>query len=273
MKNLIKLNLNLIRHFFLLSGNQSVLSNIWPFFKLLAPMFIGYVTFGQILELNVQKVQYSNWVFSGASIWLLIGSSINTGLILFSNHNRRMKFFHPRISVKLIVFANLAPNFLLSFILLIYNLEYSQLFYNKQGYIIAILLVLLLHLFLILTSIAIAIIFGALTALMKDFRIFSQFVSQYLLLASPIFYANNTPNSALEKIMFHLNPITPILEIHRSIIFHSKLQLSTIQVCSVISLSIIGLFVFLKSDSVVSRLLWCTRRITNNYHEIEEENL
>ena len=58
---------------------------------------------------------------------------------------------------------------------------------------------------------------GLLSSLARDIRMLIPFLSQFLLLTSPIFYTPRTPNSKVESFVEFVNPLNGLLNIFRNL--------------------------------------------------------
>jgi ABC-type polysaccharide/polyol phosphate export permease len=245
------------KYFFLYVGNQSVFNLFWPFFRTFAPIFLGFITFGQILEIDSNSIPYINWVLTGVSIWIILGSSFSNGILLFSSNTRRIKFQNLKLNGLFVVFSQSIPNIILSIMALLLNVPLISKQKNFHDILISTMGLVVLYFLVLILSLAVSFMVGILSALMRDIRIVSQFVTQYLLLASPIFYLKQMPDSTIETIFYNLNPMVSILEIQRYLVFRTPLDLNITQTIILTCLILMSILLINFTNKVISKLLWC----------------
>ncbi len=195
-------------------GNQTVLHRFWPFFKILAPVAIGYLAFGTILEQNATGYDYESWVLTGLIVWFPISGMLTFSTNLLSNQLRRLRINSPLVSVRIMIQSILFPNYIMAIFASI------LLALNQDSFLLGFSSIAKSVFFLILISPLIVMLtyfLGLLSALARDIRMLIPFLSQFLLLTSPIFYSPRTPNSKVESFVEFVNPLNGLLNVFRSL--------------------------------------------------------
>lgn len=259
----------LAAHFQLFSkGSQSILYVFWPLFGLLAPLFVGYITFGQILEENVKEVPYSFWVVSGYCFWTLVAGSLTIAPILFATSIRRRRANLAGIGPLKFCASALLPAISVSILLFLVSCVYV---FSKYGTAEAFLRLLLMSSFYTLVNITIVIgtsFVACFAALLRDLKFLSTFLSSYLILATPIFYAPRIPNSKIEKFVKHMNPLSDILEVWRNVLFSEIINVYTYTTVTIV-LSFVAATIYVLQRRIFSRLFFV---LENKQNDLDDEN-
>lgn len=258
------------KYFFFYSGSQSILNYFWPIFRLLSPIFVGYITFGQILEQNSGSIPYKYWFLSGGGVWIILNSSLNTGLILFNSKNRRRNFQIANKNVAFITSSILTPYLLIGFIMTVIPYILLNDFAISLKTLFRFSLVVLIFAGLTVLATAIALIVGILNALLRDTRNIVGFLSQILLFASPVFYFPRIPNSSLEILWQTINPMNPILDVIRWLVCKTSINEVATDAIYCSALLILSTIFVIKSTKIVDRLNFA---LEQSKFDINEESL
>lgn len=213
------------RFLFKSMGNQTILHRFWPFFKILAPVVVGYLAFGTILEQNATGYDYESWVLTGLIVWFPFSGMLSSSTNLLSNQLRRLRINSPLISVKLIIQGILFPNYMIAiFASILLGLKQDSFFLGSLSIAKSILFLMFISPLIVMLT----YFMGLLSALARDFRMLVPFLSQFLLLTSPIFYTPRTPNSKVESVVEFVNPLNVLLDIFRNMQLDQSINVALI---------------------------------------------
>ena len=259
----------LVKFNWLSSSNQTIFYLFWPIFRNLAPVASAYLVFGKILEQNSGEIPYHIWVLSGASFWVVFSGSISIAANLFSSNIRRKRFhlgnISPKNVMKSIHFLPQVIAFLLTVPCLIYTLSN---FHGTES-IVRLILVLVFLIFFANIMIYVSFHVAILCAFLRDFRYILPWMSQLILLISPIFYLPRESNSITEHILETINPINYVLEINRFLLFGESIE-STLRIYMFLSLAIVYCVLSsFKLNSLLMKFLFVMT--ADNYFEEEEK--
>ena len=202
---------------------QTVLGPIWYLIQPLLSSFVFLIIFNRLAKIPTSGEPGILFYMAGTIFWTFFSDSLNrTSRTLIDNVDLYGKVYFPRlvsaISAHLITFLKLSIQFLLFLILVIY--------YIVLGYDYSLSKYLFLLPFLILNLTLISLGFGLLMASMtikyRDFIFALTFGLQLLMYATPVVYSFDIiPNEY--KLLASLNPVAPVLELIKDVIFNHPL--------------------------------------------------
>ncbi len=249
------IKLKIISKFYIFaSANQTVLFWLWPIFKNIAPILTGFLTFGQILEIDSGVIPFKYWVASGLISWIFLSASLTTGGYVLSSRVRRRRFELSNLSAFEIFLANMIPHVVLAAIFGMICVYYLISSYSPLQAFCRTLLITIFIVFCLLLSLSIALHIGILASISRDVKHILPWISTLLLFTSPVFYLPRNPNSALEKFIQELNPLNYLLSLSRTLLFDNEFKI-TVQLLLFFTIAIVStLLTTLKMTEIVSRL-------------------
>lgn len=255
LRNIAKMRI-LSSYYFFYSGNQSVLSGFWPFFRIFFPLVTGYLAFGQILEQNTGSIPYKDWVLTGSGVWLILGFSSTTGVTTLNTRNRRKKYSTLNTSNYNLLLAQVIPNFTLGALFLFYCFVENVKTNSLQVNLIKFLCLLIFLLVILQISIAACLLVGLFNALSRDTKVIASFASQFILYVSPIFYVQREPNSFIENLISTINPLTPFLDFVRFLIFDKPIILTISNYLLILFIFLLTSYLIVNRNRLISKIVW-----------------
>lgn len=202
---------------------HAILGFLWIFINPLVQMIVMGFVFYQVLKFNIKfNIQnYYPFLFSGLLLWNFFSLSLNkaTSSIVFERSLiQKSKFPREVIPISIILsnFVNFIISFLLLFIFLIINQNFSFLVpLNSIKFLLGCLNLLLL-------TIGISLFTSALTVFFRDIKFFIEAILLVWFYITPIIY----PFSSIPqqyRIFFYLNPLTHIVSLFQNSILGQPL--------------------------------------------------
>lgn len=201
-----------------LTGAQSVLGWFWPIMNFIGPLIVIYYSLGPILEISspYENVSYRLFVLSGIVIWIPL-TFIDPMFIKSWQSISKRKLLRVNLHSSWTIYFGNAIFQISAFALICVSLVVFSKNTLTQD-LIFLFTILSFGLFVSLFGWA----FGILSSLLRDFKFFVPYFINALLLVSPIFYANANANSGIEILIQNINPLVPLIEHTRGLLFESK---------------------------------------------------
>jgi lipopolysaccharide transport system permease protein len=209
-----------VRRDFVSTYKQTILGPIWFFIQPLFTTIIFIVIFTRIAKLSTDGVPPILFYLSGVTLWNYFSDCFSkTSNVFVANAGIFGKVYFPRLTSPIsIVISNLIKfgiQITLFFSIYLYYIINHQIEFKISS---TILLFPFLILIMALLGLGLGIIFSSLTTKYRDLSFLLQFGIQLLMYASPVIYPLSSAEGKLKTIL-QLNPITPLIESFRHIMF------------------------------------------------------
>ena len=212
----------------------SVLGFMWTFINPLLQLLVFTLVFSIIMRANYE--QYYLFLFVALVPWMFFGSSVQDGsTCIMRESNMVKKIYFPREVIPISTVTSAFINMILTFVVV-----FIVLLISGRG----INLVALLYL-------PIGLIVSALTVYLRDLQYILGIVVMALQYMTPVMYGADMVENAnvpqILKTIFNLNPMTPIINIYRQILYYKEIpDLSTLLVAIItgVVFVILGAIIF-----------------------------
>jgi lipopolysaccharide transport system permease protein len=210
-----------VRRDFVSTYKQTVLGPIWFFIQPLFTTIIFTIVFSQIAKLSTDGLPPVLFYLSGITLWTYFADCFSkTSNVFVANAGIFGKVYFPRLTSPVsIVISNLIKFGIQ--ISLFFTIYFYYLINEKITFEISwtIILLPLLILIMALLGLALGILFSSLTTKYRDLSFLLQFGIQLLMYATPIIYPLSSVGGKLKTLLL-LNPITPVIETFRVVMFN-----------------------------------------------------
>lgn len=227
---------------------QTVLGALWAILQPFLLMVIFTVFFAGHLDISSYNLPYPVFVFSGLILWNVFATGISTaGNSMIVNSNIIKKIYFPRLIIPISGILSTLIDFGITLIIFIGVLIYYLPFFSIVNLLFSISLSLTI---ILLTTFGVGSLLAALNVKYRDFRYIIPFTIQVLLFISPVIYpVSIIKNNLLVKIL-NLNPIAGAIEILRSSITGTEINIMILTKSFFISLALffIGISYFRKTE-------------------------
>ena len=192
---------------------QTLLGPLWHIIQPLLTTLVFTVVFGNIAQLSTEGLPPVLFYMAGITIWNYFATClIKTSNTFVSNAAIFGKVYFPRLAVPVSNVIAALFSFGVQFLLFLGFYAYFYLFLDfRPNLNIYVLLLPLYVLLMAVLSLGLGIIISALTTKYRDFTHLVAFGVQLLMYASPVIYPLSSISEKY-RILFLLNPITPIIE-------------------------------------------------------------
>lgn len=209
----------LVRRTFISQYKQTILGPSWAIIQPLLTSIVLNFVFGDIAGLTPNGIPGFLFYFSGSMIWNYFSSSIlSVSRVYLDNLNLISKVYFPRIVLPIsVVLTQLIPFAIQYVFFFAIYIIYLCLGYKLQpsiGIIITPVIVVEIS----ILSLGIGLIISSLTTKYRDLQMIVSFGIQMLMYLSPVAYDISSIPSNF-RILYYMNPITPILNTFRSLYF------------------------------------------------------
>jgi lipopolysaccharide transport system permease protein len=207
---------------------------LWSYLNPLLMLVVYSVVFSQIMRIQIPN--YTMFLFTALIPWTFFTTTVSQGsLSVVSNGNIIKKVYFPREIIPISVVTSNMFNFLISCLIMFAFILLTGLGFTYHIIFFPIILfiqyVLLLGLSLILSS---------LTVYIRDLEHIISVLLLVLFYATPIVYSMEMVPEAIKPILL-INPMTPIVDSYRSILFYQEMP----DISNLISISIISIVIFI----------------------------
>lgn len=227
---------------------QTVLGALWAILQPFLLMVIFTVFFAGHLDISSYNLPYPVFVFSGLILWNVFATGISTaGNSMIVNSNIIKKIYFPRLIIPISGIMGTLIDFSMTLIMFIGVLVYFLPAFSIASLMINLFFSLTI---ILLTTFGVGSLLAALNVKYRDFRYIIPFMIQVLLFVSPVIYpVSIIKNNFLAKIL-NLNPIAGAIEILRSSLNGTGIDLMILTKSLLISLVLffIGLSYFRKTE-------------------------
>ena len=212
----------------------SVLGFMWTFINPLLQLLVFTLVFSIIMRANYE--QYYLFLFVALVPWMFFGSSVQDGsTCIMRESNMVKKIYFPREVIPISTVTSAFINMILTFVVV-----FIVLLISGRGINLVALLCL-----------GIGLIVSALTVYLRDLQYILGIVVMALQYMTPVMYGADMVENAnvpqILKTIFNLNPMTPIINIYRQILYYKEIpDLSTLLVAIItgVVFVILGAIIF-----------------------------
>lgn len=210
----------------------SALGFLWTFINPLLQLVVYTVVFSVIMRNGIEK--YYIFLFVALVPWTLISSSlVNGSTCILSSADMVKKIYFPR---EVLPLANTVSNFVnmvLCFLVVFAVLIFSGFGINLK----AVLYMPVIMLVEFILTLGITLLTCAVTVYMRDVAYILSIVSMAWQFLTPIMYSSDMVPEKLLPI-FRLNPMTPIIEAYRAILYYKQIpNVSTLMIAFIIGIA------------------------------------
>ena len=224
----------------------SVLGFLWTFINPLLQLIVYTIVFSVIMRNGIEK--YYIFLFVALVPWTLISSAlVNGSTCILSSSDMIKKIYFPRevipISTVTSAFINMILTFVVVFIVLLIS--------GRGINLVALLYLPVVMIVEYILCLGIGLIVSALTVYLRDLQYILGIVVMALQYMTPVMYGADMVENAnvpqILKTIFNLNPMTPIINIYRQILYYKEIpDLSTLLVAIItgVVFVILGAIIF-----------------------------
>lgn len=217
---------------------------IWSYLNPLLMLVVYSVVFSKIMRIEIPN--YMMFLFTALIPWTFFITTVSQGsLSIVSNGNILKKVYFPREIIPISVVTSNVINFLISCIIMFFFIIVTGLGFS---YYIVFFPVILLAQYMLLLGIT--FVLSALTVYARDIEHIISVVLMFLFYGTPIVYSIDMVPESM-KLLITLNPMTPIINSYRDILFYHQLP-NIKELILIITISFIsfwlGLLIFRKLE-------------------------
>ncbi len=222
----------------------SVLGFLWTFLNPLLQMFVYTFVFSVIMRSGIEK--YYLFLFVALIPWIFFSTSLAGGCgCIIASGDMVKKIYFPREVLPLAFVVTAFVNMLYCFVVV-----FAALFFSGVGFSLKALLYLPLVLFVeFLFTLGVTLLSSALTVYVRDLQHILGIIVMAWQFLTPVMYSSKSVPQKFQKI-FYMNPMTPIIESIRSILFYKEVP----HVRSLLSAILFGIFFLVFGEFVFSKL-------------------
>jgi len=218
----------------------SVLGFLWTFINPLFQLIVYTVVFSVILKSDIPK--YYIHLFVALVPWLFFASSLTSSASsIIGSKDLIKKIYFPRLIIPMAVVNGAFMNMLFTMIVV-----FAALIFSGIGISIYILFLPIIMILEYLLALGLAFIVSALNVYFRDLEHILGIITMAWMYSTPILYGIEMVPENFRPI-FNLNPMTPIIEAFRSILYYKTMpDLSHMGMILVWSIGFIvaGYFIF-----------------------------
>lgn len=232
---------------------QTIMGLFWLVLQPLLTTLFYLLVFGRIVRVSTDGVPPLLFFMSGSIVWSFFSDCLTSTMFTFI-HNAHIfsKVYFPRLVVPLSMIATHSFRFAIQFTLFLI----IYLYYWITGQVHPTFYIILVPLILItscLLSMGLGMMISIYMARYRDLEPAMTFIIRLFMFITPVVYpASLIPSNY--KLLFWLNPLTPIIEVFRSGFFYTKSVSPYFIISSVVITMIIftlGLILFKKRELTV----------------------
>lgn len=226
---------------------QTILGPLWFVVNAFLSSFVMNVVFGKIAGISTNGIPGFLFYMSGNILWNDFSGCMSSVSHTFTGNARLMgKVWFPRMCVPISTVLSRQIRFFIEFSMFL--ILYA--FYGFSGvevsklYLLPILLLQTMAL-----SMGCGILLSSFTVKYRDLTVLISFLLQIWMYATPVVYpASQIPENF--RILFMLNPMTPVMESFRSILFGGDIPVSFLLLSMSVTLLIllVGMLVFQRAQ-------------------------
>ncbi len=222
----------------------SVLGFLWTFLNPLLQMLVYTFLFSVIMRSGIEK--YYLFLFVALIPWIFFSTSLAGGCgCILASGDMVKKIYFPREVLPLSFVVTAFVNMLYCFVVV-----FAALFFAGVGFNFVALLYLPLVLFVeFLFTLGVTLLASALTVYVRDLQHILGIVVMAWQFLTPVMYSSSKVPDQYKK-LFMLNPMTPIIESIRSILYYKEVP----HVSELLSATLFGVFFLVFGEFVFSKL-------------------
>ncbi len=210
-----------VRRDHIVSYRQTILGPLWVFLEPLIATYVYFYVFSGILKVSTGEVPPQLFFLSGIILWTYFSDVVTSiSYSFYQNASIFAKVYFPRILVPLSINVSKLTRLGIQLLMLVG----MYIFFNVKGQGIKpswyLVFAPVLIMFTALLSLAVGLIIAALSARYRDLQNLMMFIIRLLMFATPIFYPFAQVDEKF-KLLIGLNPLTPLLEAWRVMLFSS----------------------------------------------------
>jgi len=247
-----------VRRDLMASYQQTIIGPLWIFLQPLLTTLIYLVVFGNIAKIPTDGIPKILFYLSGSIIWSFFFDSLSGTMYTFiSNSHIFSKVYFPRLVMPISSILTQASRLLIQSLLFIVIFLYYQFEYDIFVPSLSIFIVPFLIILTAAFALGSGLLISVFTAKYRDVDTLSQYLLRLFMFATPIVFPSSIV-PAQYKFLFWLNPLTPIIETFRSVLFNQQqipfdyLLLAVIEVSIIL---ILGLILFKKYEVKVMDII------------------
>ncbi len=189
---------------------QTAIGVLWIVLQPLIQLLIFYVIFGILVKVPTEGIPYPVFYMSGFIVWQLFFQIVNSSAYsLLGNIGIITKIYFPRLILPLSTTIGALIDFVIMFILLLVFLLANHYSITNR-YLLLPVLVLLVMVY----SLGVGLLFGALMVVFRDTKNLLGFILQVWMFVSPIIYPISIVPEEY-RIVFYINPLTGFIDAFR----------------------------------------------------------
>lgn len=219
----------------------SVLGFLWTFLNPLLQLAVYTMVFSVIMRAGIED--YYLFLFVALVPWIFFSTSLSGGAsCIWAQQDMVKKIYFPREVLPISYVTSQFVNMLLSFIVIFAVLIFSGHSLN----FIAILCLPIIMIVEYILALGMAMLTSAITVYFRDMEYILGIVAMAWQFLTPVMYAIDMAPEEV-RFVFRLNPMTPVIEAYREILYYGKVpELNTLLGAVVIGIVVltIGWFTF-----------------------------
>lgn len=194
----------------------SVLGFLWTFINPFLQLIVYTFVFSAVMRMNIDK--YYLFLFVALVPWLFFSTAVVSGsTCILSQSDMVNKIYFPREVLPLATVISGFANMLFSFVVVFAVLILSGFGIN----LFAVLYLPLVMLIEFIIALGFALLFSALTVYLRDMAYVLSVITMAWQFLSPVMYSADMVPEEYQAI-FQLNPMTPIIEAYRTILYYKE---------------------------------------------------
>lgn len=221
----------------------SFLGFLWTFLNPLLQLVVYSIVFGTILQSNIEK--YYLFLFVALIPWLFFANAVTGGsTAVIAQKDMVKKIYFPREVLPIAHVTTAFVNMLLCFIVIFIVVIFSRTPLNP----LALLCLIPVWIVEYILALGMAFITSALTVYMRDMEHILSIVVMAWQYLTPVMYSYEIVPERY-RFIFNLNPMTPIIDAYRTILYYSQVPDLTTLLSALgmgLAVLIVGWLVFTK---------------------------
>ncbi|MFA5407234.1 MAG: ABC transporter permease [Bacilli bacterium] len=215
---------------------------LWSYLNPLLMLVVYSVVFSKIMRIQIPN--YTMFLFTALIPWTFFTTTVSQGaLSIVTNGNLLKKVFFPREIIPISVVTSNAINFLISCLIMLFFVFITGL--GVSWYILLFPVILIAQYILLL---GITFILSSVTVYARDLEHIISVLLMVLFYGTPIVYSMDMVPASMKSLLI-LNPMTPIINAYRDILFYKQMP-NIVDLGIIISVALlifyIGLAIFRK---------------------------
>ena len=222
----------------------SVLGFLWTFLNPLLQMFVYTFVFSVIMRSGIEN--YYLFLFVALIPWIFFSTSLAGGCgCIIASGDMVKKIYFPREVLPLAFVVTAFVNMLYCFVVVFAALFFAGVGFNPVALLYLPLVLVVEFIF----TLGVTLLASALTVYIRDLQHILGIIVMAWQFLTPIMYSSERVPEEY-KSLFMLNPMTPIIEAFRSILYYKEVP----QMHTLLSATVFGLFFVVVGEIVFSRL-------------------